>query len=80
VGVHALGEYTRMRVCCAWLAYGCLNVLDITCAFSLTHRLVYVLRGVHPHARVLRVLALGCPHALSVTCACFLDARVGLCA
>jgi hypothetical protein len=45
---------------------------------SLTHAWVFVLRGVHTHARVLPVPAFGCLHMLGVTCACFLDARVGV--
>jgi predicted signal transduction protein with EAL and GGDEF domain len=36
---------------------------------------VFVLRGVHAYARVLRVLAFGCTHVLGITCACFHDAR-----
>jgi hypothetical protein len=69
-----------MRVCCACLFLGARRCLVPSARVSFAHARVYVVSGVHAHACVLRVLAFVCAHALALTCACFLDARVGVCA
>jgi hypothetical protein len=63
-----------MRVCRAWLAYGCPHVLDVTCTCFLDARMGGLLRAVHVHAPVLHVRVLG------ITYACIFDARMGGCA
>jgi hypothetical protein len=58
------------------VSYPCLLLGVFTCLVSpvlvyLTHAWVFVIRGVHAHARELRVPAFGCTFELDVTCACF---------
>jgi hypothetical protein len=80
VGIGAQGSTTRMRMCCACLLLGARMCLVSPTLVYLTHTWVFVIRGVHVHARELRVPAFGCMHVLDVTYACFLGARVDLCA
>jgi hypothetical protein len=57
-GCMCLGKSKRMRVCCT-PAFGCLHVLVLLALVFLTRAWVYVLRGVHAHARELSVQAFG---------------------
>jgi hypothetical protein len=60
-----------MRMCCTCLLLGVFTCLVSHVLVYLTHAWVFVFRGVHAHARELRVPAFGCTHELDVTCACF---------
>jgi hypothetical protein len=69
-----------MLVLCACLLSGARMCLVSPTLVYSTHTWVFVIRGVHAHARELSVPAFECTHVHGVTFAGSIDTRVGVCA